>query len=709
MQTGHRWKFFRVGGFEQALIENGEDLRSLRELDQKLWVALSCPVQGVEFDRKTLACLDTDGDGHIRAPEVLGSIDWACSLLRDPAILASKGPLPLAAVNDASDEGKALVKNAALMLGTLGKPGEAVITVDDTVRVEETLFKKQFNGDGIITPDAADDEQVRGVVRDIMACRGSENDRSGAPGISRKSAERFFADVQAFDDWSRQPEQKAELLPLGAATLDAAAALAAVHAKIDDYFLRCELTEYDGRSSSTVNPTAEDYRAFVLQNLAAHDAPVASLPLAIAAAGRPLPLREGLHPTWKAAMERFAAQVVVPLLGQRDAVDRSDWDRITSAFAPHAAWQAAKPDAVVGSLGAPRLAAIASSGARQEIERLLSLDEAVADEANAIASVDRLARLCRDLLPFVNNFVSFRDFYTRTAKAMFQAGTLFLDSRSCDLCVKVAALDAHAGLAQLSRLFLVYCTCRRRGGAETMTIAAAFTAGDSDQLIVGRNGVFYDREGRDWDATIVKIIDHPISIRQAFWTPYRRISKMVSEQVQKIAASRSKETEDRTAAKIVDTTKGVETAKAPAPAAFDVGKFAGIFAAIGLAIGAIGTVVASLVTGLLHLAWWQVPLAFAGLILAVSGPSMLIAWFKLRQRNLGPLLDAGGWAVNARAKINIPFGAELTSTARIPEGAERSLFDPFKEKKGPLPYLVAGAALLLGLAVLVYYFLLRGQ
>jgi hypothetical protein len=88
---------------------------------------------------------------------------------------------------------------------------------------------------------------------------------------------------------------------------------------------------------------------------------------------------------------------------------------------------------------------------------------------------------------------------------------------------------------------------------------------------------------------------------------------------------------------------------------------------------------------------------------------MLIAWFKLRQRNLGPLLDAGGWAVNARAKINIPFGAELTSTARIPEGAERSLFDPFKEKKGPLPYLVAGAALLLGLAVLVYYFLLRGQ
>ena len=55
-----------------------------------------------------------------------------------------------------------------------------------------------------------------------------------------------------------------------------------------------------------------------------------------------------------------------------------------------------------------------------------------------------------------------------------------------------------------------------------MTIAAAFTAGDSDNLMVGRNGVFYDRKGRDWDATIVKIVEHPISIRQAFWLPYKQ-------------------------------------------------------------------------------------------------------------------------------------------------------------------------------------------
>ena len=705
--TAHRWKFFRAGGFEQVSIDNGEDLLNLRSLDQKLWVALSCPREGVEFDRKTLECLDTDRDGHVRVPEVLAAIDWAIALLKDPAVLGSGKGLPLSAINGASEEGKMLLRNARRMLETLGRSDKDVISAEDTALLEEALFKKPFNGDGIITVDASDDEQVRAVIKDIIDCAGSEKDRSGDRGISRKLFDGFFADVRAFDEWARKPEQDNALLPLGAGTSDAAAALAAVRLKIDDYFLRCELTEYDSRSLLTVNPTSEDYRAFVLQNLASGQSPVSSLPLAVAGPGKALPLREGLHPAWKAAMERFRATVITPLLGQRDAITRNDWDRVTAAFAPHSAWLAAKPETMTESLDESRLRAIASSPLQDEIGRLLAMDEEVAGEANSIVSVDRLARYCRDLLPFVNNFTSFRDFYTRKGKAMFQAGTLFLDGRSCDLCVKVAAVDSHAVLAQLSRLFLVYCVCRRRGGAETMTIAAAMTTGDSDQLIIGRNGVFYDRDGRDWDATIVKIIDHPISIRQAFWTPYKRISRMISEQIQKLAASRSKAHEDRAAEKVTELAKSAEGGKAAAPAAFDVGKFAGIFAAIGLAIGAIGTAIASIMTGLLRLAWWQIPLVFAGLLLVISGPSMIIAWFKLRQRNLGPLLDAGGLAVNARAKINIPFGAQLTSSARIPEGSDRQLFDPFKEKKGASRYILAGVVLAIILAAV--YFYLRGR
>jgi hypothetical protein len=88
----------------------------------------------------------------------------------------------------------------------------------------------------------------------------------------------------------------------------------------------------------------------------------------------------------------------------------------------------------------------------------------------------------------------------------------------------------------------------------------------------------------------------------------------------------------------------------------------------------------------------------AGVMLLISGPSMIIAALKLRQRNLGPILDANGWAVNARAKMNIPFGGSLTHVAALPANSERSLDDPFAEKKSPWPFWIV-VALILAAAV----------
>jgi hypothetical protein len=132
-----------------------------------------------------------------------------------------------------------------------------------------------------------------------------------------------------------------------------------------------------------------------------------------------------------------------------------------------------------------------------------------------------------------------------------------------------------------------------------------------------------------------------------------------------------------------------------------VAKFAGIFAAIGLAIGAIGTALAAVITGFLKLGWWQIPLVVLGIILAISGFSMLLAWLKLSQRNLGPLLDANGWAINTRAKINIPFGSTLTEIAYLPEGAERLTQDPYAEKKRRWPYVIV---ILILLVIFLYFF-----
>jgi hypothetical protein len=272
----------------------------------------------------------------------------------------------------------------------------------------------------------------------------------------------------------------------------------------------------------------------------------------------------------------------------------------------------------------------------------------------------------------LHNFVNFADFYSRDKWAVFQAGTLYLDSRSTELCIRV---DGANPLAAMSKAYIAYVDCRRPGGA-AMKIAACFTQGDSDYLFVGRNGVFYDRAGRDWDATIASIVDNPISIRQAFWSPYKKFLRMIEEQVAKRAAAAEAASNARLAATAEAAAQADKAKPAEPPKKVDVGAVA----AIGVAISGAITAITLILGYVFQLKPWQYPLVLLGLVLVISTPSMIIAWLKLRQRTLGPILEGNGWAVNGRVRINIPFGTALTDLAVKPPGAKLSLEDPYEDK-----------------------------
>ncbi len=685
MATTHTWKFFRAGGFDQVRLSSGSDLLALDELDQKLWVALACPTTGLEFDSRTLALVDTDNDGRIRAPELIAAVKWAGARLKNPeALLKSSAELPLDAINDSTPEGKQLLASAKHILANLGKKEATSISLADTADTAKIFAQTQFNGDGLVPVDSAEDDATKAVINDIIACLGAETDRSGKPGISQAKVDQFFTEAQAFSDWWKQAETTPGILPLDGSTISAATTFKALKSKIDDYFTRCRLAAFDPRAVNALNREEKEYLLFAGKDLSASSADIANFPLAQVAPGKALPLKDGLNPAWAGTMAKFAADVVRPFLNGSASLTETDWTTISAKFAAYEAWVAAKAGANVEKLGKERVRAILASNAKETITALIARDKALEPESSAIAAVERLVRYYRDLYKLVNNFVSFRDFYSRKEKAIFQAGTLYLDQRSCDLCIRVADPGKHAVMASLAGTYLAYCDCARKSSGEQMQVVAAFTDGDSDNLMVGRNGVFYDRLGRDWDATISKIVDNPISIRQAFWAPYKKAARMIQEQIAKRAAS----ADDAAVARLAQTAAKLEHAAnqppQPAPAAAPAPKKIdpGLIAALGVGAAGIGGMIGGVVSGFLNLGW-MMPLGLIAIILIISGPSMLLAWLKLRKRNLGPILDANGWAVNAKAKINVPFGASLTRVAALPAGAQRDLVDPFAEKKRP--------------------------
>jgi hypothetical protein len=224
----------------------------------------------------------------------------------------------------------------------------------------------------------------------------------------------------------------------------------------------------------------------------------------------------------------------------------------------------------------------------------------------------------------------------------------------------------------------------RKGSGEKLSIVAAFTGGDSDNLIVGRNGIFYDRKGRDWDATITKIVDNPISIRQAFWSPYKKLVRMIEERAAKQAAAADADANAQLTA-VANAPVAPAAAAAPAKPAFDPS----VIALLSLALGTLAAAFAGILGFLKGFESWQVPLVIIGIMLVISAPSMAIAWLKLRKRNLGPILDANGWAVNAKARMNVPFGGALTGVAALPPGSTFGAADEYAEKPAVWPKLLA--------------------
>ena len=265
------------------------------------------------------------------------------------------------------------------------------------------------------------------------------------------------------------------------------------------------------------------------------------------------------------------------------------------------------------------------------------------------------------------------DFYDPDHKAIFQAGRLYIDQRSTDLCVKVAG--PAPAISSLSGMYILYCLCTSEKLGKSFNIAAVLTDGDVNGLREGKNAVFYDRDGVDYTATVTSIVDNPISIRQAFWAPYKKAARWISDKMDRNAASKNEKSMGNLTAMADSATEG-KTAEAAAAAkpSFDVSKVA----VISIAAAAVSGVLVGIVAVLKGLTWWQWLILIAAIMLLISGPSMFIAWRKLRKRDLGPVLNANGWAINAASLVSVKFGKTLTSLAQYPK---LTAVDPEERKK----------------------------
>lgn len=671
------WKFSTVGGVTRVNIETGQDILHLDELDRKLWTALSCPLKGMEIDEKTMTMLDTNCDGKIHIEEVVAASKWLTKVINDPDLLLKRDAfIPFTAFNTANEEGLHLLETSKQILENLGveKDNISIADVSDSMAI---FAKTRFNGDGIITENSADDEALKALIKNVIDCMGGVTDRSGDLGIDTDKIEAFYTALADYTAWKDAGEaDKANIFPYGDDTANALAACMAVKDKIDDFFMRCKLASFNADSAAVLDVSSAKIGEISGNNLAASTTEIATYPLARVNAEHKLPLGKEVNPAWAGAIAALKASVIDKEYKNAEYLTEEQWVSILAKFNAYNAWMGAKKGAEVEGLGYDTAKNIIAENKKDALLDLVAQDKALEAKSNAIDQVDKLLHLYRDFYTLLTNFVTFSDFYNPEKKAIFQAGTLYIDERACDLCIKVSDMGAQGTMAPLSNMYILYCDCTCKSKPGTMTIAAVMTDGEAGAIMVGKNAVFYDRDGLGWNAVVTKIIENPISIRQAFWSPYRKMAKSVEDMINKRAAEKDAKVMADANLKIDNANLPADGQKAEVKPPFDIAKFAGIFAAIGLALGLVASAIGGLFAWLgLH--WYHWVIMFAAIIAIISGPSMIMAWLKLRKRNLSPVLNANGWALNAKVLVNVRFGATLTSIAKYPIVKTK---DPFTTK-----------------------------
>ena len=701
----YKWNFDNIGGCSRVRIASGQDIAHLDELDVKMWTVLSCPVKGLEIEEKSLKYMDRDADGKIRVNDVISVAKWMTGALKNPdLLLEGKDSVLLSEINEENEVGLKLAKAAKQILANLGKESDC-ISLADTADSAAIFAKTRYNGDGVITLASTDDAAEKEVIAATLECTGGTLDRSGEMGVTAAQVEAFYTELKAYSDWSA-----AEVAAPFADKTDAViAAYQALDAKMKDYFMRSRLAAFSPDSTSALDVQTSRIEAISAENLSAKEEEIAAYPIARITGKEELDLTASINPAWAA---QFQVVKEAAIEADKKTLSEADWTAIGAKFAAYTAWKAAKAGALVEKLGIAKVNEMLQQDKKAALLDIVAQDLALKEEAENIEMVDMFLHMLRDFYRLLRNFITFNDFYKKDKdiSAIFQSGTLIIDQRACRFCMKVENMGAHNATAATSGMFLVYCDCTTKTSPAKLQIVAAVTVGEVGNLIVGKNAVYYDNAGVEWDAVITKVVDNPISVMQAFWNPYRRMATAVENLINKSAAEKDAKMMANATAKInaaptslpAAPAEGADPAAKPAATPpFDIAKFAGIFAAIGMAVGMIGSALAALGKELFALTWWQLFLTFAAILMLISGPSMVMAWMKLRRRNIAPLLNANGWAVNAAAKISIPFGNTLTDMAKFPK---MKLKDPYATGMPAWAKVLITLCILAGAAAVAWYF-----
>ena len=677
--------FQNYGGIHQLRIESAEDLASIHQLHPARWAATSVQIESLQCDPAFLEYLNQDGSGTIRAEHLRAAVRWIFRMMANgDRMAAASDVLRLADLDTSHEEGRKLKEAAIHILGQLKVENLDEISLEQVRIFRNTYGMTSPNGDGVLPPQHVSDPAAAQLANDVLEHVGGTKDISGADGINEGHLCQFLDGGRKYLAWKARAEDDgaAGILPWGDDTAAAVKLTSELDAKIEQFFWQCDLVKLDARTAERICLSEQDLQNLDGSDLRAMERQLAQAPLQTPNAEGVLNLQGPINPYYQDRMDELPNRVLARAQpDSHESLTRIGWQQVKAIFEPYCAWQAEKPSDGVGELSETTLKEYLDGPAQKKLLQLLLEDLAVKAEVKQVSDLEKLILYQRWLLELANNFVSFSALYDPSRRALFELGNLIIDGRELAFTMKVRNRAEHKKIAQTSKMFLVYAeiTVSQEQG-RSFEIAAALTAGGQGAIEIGKRGIFYDLQGKEWDARVVDMVENPISLWEAIKSPFVKVKKLLSEKLEAFAGTRAGDLEKATTEITTKMEKGeslqqpaqVPSAGAAPPSGSGMRDML-LFG--GIAFAAIGSSLVYLIKTLTDIGLLNAGLALVSLVLVVILFSALSGWSKLRKRDMSALLEACGWAVNFRMYMTRRLGHLFSHTPRLPEGARKERRD----------------------------------
>ena len=657
--------FKNYRGSHQLRIQNAQDLEKIQVLDDAHWAATSVPINSLNCDYAFASYVDTDQNNRIRTDELKVAQAWLFRFLANRSRLSeATDVLKLSDIDTSHPEGKKLRVAAELILTNLNLPDAKEISLAQVRDVQSIMASSANNGDGIIPPEATTDPDLVQFITSVMETVSSVLDASGKPGISEEQLKVFFHEAQSYLAWKAKGEipkgdRTSEVMPWGTETPQAYELVVSLEEKIEQYFTQCAMVRFDERSAAQMQLRQKELEEIDFTDKSMMEARLKNAPLALPNPEGILELEAMLNPLYIERLFALKEKVLKRALGGSvKQLTEKHWDKVRAIFAPYRVWLEGKQGIKVEKLGTDRLRTYLNGPYRQQTSELIAKDLAVADDLNQIHNLEKLILYQRWLMELTNNFVSFANFYTPQRRSLIEAGTLVIDGREMTFSMRVQDRQAHKKIAENSFMYLLYLEVTGHQEKDIkFEIVTAVTSGSAGGLRIGKRGIFFTIDGREWDAEVVDIVENPISPWESVKAPFKQFTGFIRKQIDKFSKSSQAK---------LETSVAVPSAS---------GTTRDLLLGGGIAIAALGSAFAYITKALSQIKAVHILGMLVGLAAFILLPGMIIGFAKIRKRDMSVLLEASAWAVNVHMRLNATLGRLFTHIPRLPEGARKERRD----------------------------------